>query len=115
MKVNRLTDGTLMYRCPCGDVHALKGKWTFNGDLEKPTFSPSVLVTSGHYVPKAPKVSDAPESCWCTYAKEHPDEKVFTCYRCHSFVKDGMVQFLGDCTHALAGKTVPLGDWQVPC
>ena len=24
---------------------------------------------------------------------------------------DGMVQFLSDCTHALAGQTVPLGDW----
>lgn len=27
---------------------------------------------------------------------------------CHSFVRDGQIQFLSDCTHALAGKTVPL-------
>lgn len=27
---------------------------------------------------------------------------------CHSFVFDGEIRFLGDCTHALAGKTVPL-------
>ena len=26
--------------------------------------------------------------------------------RCHSFVKDGKVQFLGDCDHALAGQTL---------
>ncbi len=30
---------------------------------------------------------------------------------CHSFVKEGMVQFLSDCTHKLAGQTVPLSDW----
>lgn len=29
---------------------------------------------------------------------------------CHSFVTDGRVQFLGDCTHEFAGKTVDLLD-----
>lgn len=27
---------------------------------------------------------------------------------CHSFVRDGQIEFLGDCTHSLAGQTVPL-------
>jgi hypothetical protein len=30
---------------------------------------------------------------------------------CHSFVTDGKIQFLSDCTHALAGQTVALPDW----
>jgi hypothetical protein len=33
---------------------------------------------------------------------------------CHSYVRDGMIQFLGDSGHALAGQTVPLPplpDW----
>lgn len=114
MKIKRAGD-QISYRCPCGDVHTLTvggpgATWTWNGDTEKPTFSPSVLVRSGHYVPRKP---GEPESCWCTYAKEHPEEKLpFGCYLCHSFVRDGMVQFLGDCTHALAGQTVPLGEWE---
>lgn len=29
-------------------------------------------------------------------------------WKCHTFVNDGLVQFLGDCTHELAGKTVEL-------
>lgn len=29
---------------------------------------------------------------------------------CHSFITDGNIQFLGDCTHALAGQTVPMPD-----
>lgn len=27
---------------------------------------------------------------------------------CHSFIKDGMIQFLSDCEHSLAGQTVVL-------
>lgn len=27
---------------------------------------------------------------------------------CHSFITDGQIQFLNDCTHPLAGQTVPL-------
>ena len=30
---------------------------------------------------------------------------------CHSFVVNGQIQFLPDCTHALAGQTVPIPDW----
>jgi hypothetical protein len=63
--------------------------WTFNGNLEKPTFTPSILVTM-------PIEGEKPKIC-------------------HSFVTDGRIQFLGDCTHALAGKTVDLplkSDWR---
>ena len=84
------------------------GKWTWNGDVEKPTLKPSVLTQSGHYAPGL-KPGDR---CWCTYYKEHPEEKpVFHCYRCHSWVNDGVAQFLADCTHELAGKSVPLLDF----
>jgi hypothetical protein len=31
--------------------------------------------------------------------------------RCHSFVTDGRIQFLGDCTHHPVGQTVPLPPW----
>lgn len=40
---------------------------------------------------------------------------------CHTFIKDGNIQYLGDCTHLLAGQTVPLPDiekeifwWDLP-
>jgi hypothetical protein len=33
---------------------------------------------------------------------------------CHVFIKAGMIQFLGDCTHALAGQTVPIPAWPRP-
>lgn len=71
-----------IFDCPgCGYGHGFKTQgdgpcWTFNGDMEKPTISPSLLVTGQ--------------------------------YKCHSFIRDGQIQFLSDCDHALAGQTVPL-------
>lgn len=101
------------FRCPgCNDIHALTSAiWAFSGSLETPTVSPSVLVTSGHYAGGNPQRP----SCWCTYnadqdAKGEP-RAPFECRVCHSFVREGRIQFLNDCTHALAGQTVDLPDW----
>ena len=115
MKVKACShDGKLIgysFLCPgCEDHHVVyvnnagRPNWTFNGDLNSPTFSPSLLVTSGHYVKGYEK-----EECWCTYNAAHPDDPVkFGCGICHSFIRDGKIQFLNDCTHKLAGKTVDL-------
>ena len=104
--------GRLMYWCQgCEDTHEVgvgEGsgpRWGYNGNPDKPTFTPSVLVTTGHYCTPRPGF----EGCWCTYAAEHPEETdIPKCQRCHTFITDGMVQFLSDCTHALAGQTLPL-------
>ena len=100
----------LGFWCPgCEEMHVVRvpphpHAWGFNGDYDRPTFTPSVLVTSGHYAPDWDG-----KACWCTYYRDHPDADVdFVCYRCHSYVTDGKIQFLGDCTHALAGQTVEL-------
>lgn len=83
-------DRRAIFMCPgCGFPHQPRvagiGPWSFNNDIEKPTFSPSILVkwTEG----------------------EEKIEKV-----CHSFVTDGQIRFLGDCTHSLVNQTVPLPD-----
>lgn len=118
MKVGIMRNGEVAFDCPgCGEIHVLPVEpaangtprpiWGFNGNLEAPTLTPSVLATSGHYMQghRGPK-------CWCTYEEEHPGQPApFKCGRCHSFVTDGRIQFLADCTHALAGTTVDLPDW----
>lgn len=88
----------LSFMCPgCNDFHAVAvgpgpgPRWGWNGDSDRPTFSPSILVTY-------PANPDADEDF-----KEWRTER-----RCHSFVRDGRIQYLGDCTHALAGQTVDL-------
>jgi hypothetical protein len=62
------------------------------------------LIKSGHYVPGYEK-----EHCWCTYNAQHPDQPApFACGLCHSFVENGRIRYLSDCTHAYAGQTVEL-------
>lgn len=34
-----------------------------------------------------------------------------TKYRCHSYIKNDQIEFLADCSHELAGKTVPMVDF----
>lgn len=108
-KIHISEDGSIMFQCPgCGCNHSINTSWTWNNDKVKPTFSPSILVKSGHFM-GAHKEN---ESCWCTFNKEHPDDLApYKCSICHSFVNDGKIQFLNDCTHELKGKTVDMIDW----
>lgn len=101
--------GRLLFHCPgCNENHQVQvgdgpGAWGFNGDHERPTFTPSILLRSGHHVRGHEK-----GPCWCTYEERFGRPSPFKCIVCHSFVTDGQIRFLDDCTHHLAGKTVPL-------
>lgn len=110
------TDGKLnwSFYCPgCKHNHGIStappgAVWSFNGDVDKPTITPSILIKSGHFcLPHKPG-----DDCWCTFndkrRAEGKEESRFKCTVCHSFIKDGMIQFLGDCTHELAGQTVEI-------
>lgn len=95
--------GCLSFWCPgCRDAHQIQigtgpgPRWGWNGNTERPTFTPSVLVTWS-------MPSDNPA--------EFDDTSKDVKKVCHSFVTDGQIQFLGDCTHALAGQTVPLAEF----
>ncbi|MCC4296282.1 DUF6527 family protein [Aurantimonas coralicida] len=86
--------GNLLFWCPgCDGAHRVTvgegpgPRWGFNGDYDRPTFTPSVKVS---YPGPDAGVDGAPPAV------------------CHSFVREGRIQFLGDCTHALAGQTVSL-------
>lgn len=107
-KMAKSDNGRTMFWCPgCQEHHWIDSTWQITGGDVAPTFSPSVLVTSGHYVPGFVPGKD----CWCTYNANHPTEPShFSCRRCHSFVRSGQIEFLSDCTHQLAGQTVPMSD-----
>ena len=77
----------VFFMCPgCKEKHFIvtskindgETPWGFNENFDKPTFTPSILVTWGNIS------------------------------RCHSFVTDGRIQFLGDSTHELKNQTVDL-------
>jgi hypothetical protein len=107
-------DSTLMFWCPgCDEAHGVPvgeaqtpRRWKWNGSLEKPTLEPSLIVRSGHFAP------GHTGDCWCTFNAKNPDTpSKFVCRQCHSLIRDGQIQFLTDCSHALAGKTVDLPAW----
>lgn len=58
----------------------LKGKasWVWNNNLEKPTLEPSILTRTG------------------------------AGFVCHSYLRDGVFEFLEDCTHSLKSKKVEM-------
>lgn len=95
-KIEMTAEGDALFECPgCGMLHVVYLKtpgrphWTFNGDADRPTFSPSIKVW------------------WTETPRSNPIEKV-----CHSFVTDGRIEFCGDSTHALAGKTFDLPEME---
>lgn len=97
-KVKKLTDqsnknGVWVFFCPaCGYGHSFDDRWTFNGDVEKPTFSPSLLVYgSPEHVYEGKSYKGTPQ--------------------CHSFVVDGYMQYQGDCGHAMNGQTIEIPDY----
>lgn len=81
----------------------LQPVWGFNFNFDRPTFTPSLKVTSGIYVPWA-------QDWRKTIPVAEHEDYIKNSSICHSFITDGRIQFLSDCTHALAGKTVDLPD-----
>lgn len=82
----------------CEEYHQIntnKVQWEFNGDLEKPTFSPSYLT----WLDPNPNANVERKPEW---------EKFRLGFRCHSYIKEGKIEYLGDCTHKLAGKIVDM-------
>lgn len=88
--MERTSNGVLLFWCPgCQQLHGVwtetpnpvtGAKWTWNGDLYVPTFSPSILlqgVNGSHF-------------------------------RCHSFVREGVIEFCQDSEHRMAGKKINL-------
>lgn len=89
--------------CPgCQMLHELRiapdpKPWGFNGDYQKPTFTPSLLVRGT--IP----ITDEEHKVLMGGGTITPRPFV-----CHSFIKDGQIQYLTDSTHSLAGQTVDL-------
>jgi hypothetical protein len=42
----------------------------------------------------------------------NPSIRVRSIHLCHVFIREGKVQYLSDCTHSYAGKTIPLQEWE---
>lgn len=101
-RVRDLGDGRLAFKCPaCREDHVFRitgaGAWDYNGNPWRPTLTPSILVTGKHWL------TDAELKRVMAGGKVKPKDK-----RCHAYITDGMIEFLGDSLHDMAGQTVQL-------
>jgi len=76
------------FMCPgCKCAHYIQTNkkfspcWDFNKDMNRPTVMPSIRVNLGQGG------------------------------LCHSFITNGYIRFLNDCTHELAGETIEIPEW----
>lgn len=106
-KVREIADRVYQVFCPgCKETHTIhvngkkngsKATWSFDMNLEAPTFSPSINLRTGKYA----------DPDW-----QEPDEPGIWSVICHSFIRNGIISFLNDCTHELKGQSVVLPDIQ---
>lgn len=76
----RVTEEGLAAYCPaCKSHHIFDSRWEHNGDFDKPTFNPSIVVG----------------------AEDDPD-------KCHASLEDGIWIYWEDSKHEYAGMRVPL-------
>ena len=95
-----------VFKCPaCKQCHTIDDKWTYSGTDEKPTVRASVKAM---YV----KVPENPEKDKNGKYILGSDGRILGAKDmiCHLFITDGAIQYLGDCTHEMAGQTVDMED-----
>lgn len=105
-KVHRLEGGLLAFWCPaCDEEHHIQiegdAAWSWDGNEASPTFSPSVLVKGKRWP------TDEEHKRIMNGETIELDQT-----SCHSFVRNGQIEYLSDCTHDLAGKIVPMTPWE---
>lgn len=105
-------DGSLLFWCPGCQMHhgpvvertekrPSGPLWNWNGSLESPTLSPSILVRGD-----IPFTEEEVDKVLSGETVEHRP------FCCHSYVRNGQIEFLSDCTHKLAGQTVAMEEWK---
>lgn len=101
MAASGYTARGIVHWCPaCKEVHQFAidtpnstgAKWQWNGNVEAPTFTPSMLIRWGKYAPHI--------------RLPYEDSGI-----CHYTLTAGVINYCSDSTHVMAGKSIQLPDW----
>lgn len=86
--------------CPgCLEPHSIPNTWEFDGNVNSPTFKPSVNITGVQTVVERGRWTGE-------FKKDAAGNPIPYC--CHYILTAGQLQFQPECTHELKGQTVPL-------
>lgn len=136
-KLRSIAGGGLGYWCQgCKEMHVIwvqgqapedgRPRWTWNGDVEKPVFGPSVLCRSYRYpTPYEPDTNPEHAEIRANFEQRGRDGHEWMMNhpkwgrRCHTFIgcngaQPGQVIFLSDCMHEFAGQVLDLPDLPQP-
>jgi len=92
--------GGHMHYCPgCDEMHVIPSTWSFNGNVDRPTFAPSVLIRGNRLVTEDGRWTGE----WRRDAKGDPIP-----YVCHYFLENAVLIFCADSTHSLADRRIAL-------
>lgn len=96
----RRGEGCYFHWCPaCQEMHPLPDNWTFNGKPESPTFTPSFKQSGVQRI--------FIDGKWTGEWKRDARGNVIP-FICHYVLTDGILNFCSDCSHSMAGKSIPL-------
>lgn len=97
--LRKVQGGYSHYCTGCDEMHVLPGTWKFDDNLERPTFTPSFkhegiqrVFVSGH---------------WTGEWKRDSGGNTIP-YICHYILTNVILNYCGDTTHSLAGKSIPI-------
>lgn len=99
---------TLSFYCPgCKMMHNVylkhpenkQASWDWNMCVKEPTFSPSLLING------TARITDEERDILMAGGEIEPRP-----YTCHFFIRNGKLEYLGDCSHDLKGKTLAMMD-----
>ena len=116
-KLRLSAPGVYTYYCPgCRSLHQIytsecersKVHWNFNGNVDKPTFSPSVRHWYNKYLVDDATFKQMRERI---NAGEQLTIPYVEATACHYFITDGKIIYQNDCEHSLAGQTVEFEDF----
>lgn len=103
----RNTEDGFTHWCPgCMSSHFIPvgaemgPNWGFNGNVDAPSFTPSVRIGGNKLVRDA-------EGKWTGEWERDAAGNLIPAV-CHYFITDGKILFCSDSTHALSGQTIPL-------
>src|ERR1700757_3739600 len=98
-KLRRITGGYAHWCPACKETHRLPDGWSFDGNLESPTFSPSFKHTGLQTV--------VVDGRWTGEWVFGADGEALP-FVCHYILTAGVLNYCSDCTHTLAGTSVQL-------
>jgi len=101
--LRKTNTGLIMFWCPgCQCGHYVNDTGDLNDISGLPTIRPSILVKSTNDSDEWEKDENG------DFIFENGKAKGSRKTVCHLFVTDGVIEYLPDSTHSLAGKSVPM-------